>query len=127
LLYGGRVSLLLALISTLLSAAIGTAIGLVAGFKGGMADAAIMHAADAFLCFPVLMFILAIAAALGSGLHNLALALVVFGWTFVLPVMRGGKITTREDPAPCRVPLHVTAMRPEALWPLASQRCPTPR
>ncbi len=98
LLYGGRVSLLFGLISTVLTAALGITLGLLAGFKGGIIDAAIMRVADAFLCFPVLVFLLAMAAALGPGLQNVGLSIVLFGWTFFARLVRGQVLVVRELP-----------------------------
>jgi len=48
-----------------LRAVLGVAAGLLAGFRGGWADAVVMRITDAFLCFPPLIFILAMSAALG--------------------------------------------------------------
>jgi ABC-type dipeptide/oligopeptide/nickel transport system permease subunit len=97
-LYGARVSLLFGIGSTALSAALGVAIGLVAGFRGGWVDAVIMRITDAFLCFPPLIFILAMAAALGPGLHNVVLSFALFGWTGFARIIRGQVLLVRELP-----------------------------
>jgi len=65
LLYGARVSLFVGIVSSLVSAMLGVLIGLFAGFRGGVTDAIIMRITDAFLCFPPLIFILSMSAALG--------------------------------------------------------------
>ncbi len=96
--YGARVSLLVGVVSTALSSAIGVAAGLVAGFKGGVVDAIIMRVTDAFLCFPPLIFILAMAAALGPGIHNVIISFAVFGWTGFARIMRGQVLLVRELP-----------------------------
>jgi peptide/nickel transport system permease protein len=98
LLYGARVSLFVGVVATTLSAAPGVAIGLVAGFKGGVVDAIIMRVTDAFLCFPPLVFILAMSAALGPGLHNLLLSFALFGWTGFARITRGQVLVVRELP-----------------------------
>src|SRR5690242_6223542 len=77
--YGARVSLTVGLVSTLLSSTTGVVIGLVAGFRGGGVDTVIMRITDAFLCFPPLIFILVMAAALGPGITNVIIAYAVFG------------------------------------------------
>jgi len=91
--YGTRVSLLVGVVSTLLSSAIG-----VAGFRGGAVDAIIMRITDAFLCFPPLIFILAMAAALGPGVYNAIISYAVFGWTGFARIMRGQVLLVRELP-----------------------------
>jgi ABC-type dipeptide/oligopeptide/nickel transport system permease subunit len=98
LLYGARVSLFVGIVSSALSAALGVAIGLFAGFKGGVIDAIIMRVTDAFLCFPPLIFILAMSAALGPGLQNVMLSFALFGWTGFARVTRGQVLQIRELP-----------------------------
>jgi len=98
LLYGARVSLFVGIVSSALSAALGVAIGLVAGFNGGVIDAIIMRVTDAFLCFPPLIFILAMSAALGPGLQNVMLSFALFGWTGFARITRGQVLQIRELP-----------------------------
>jgi ABC-type dipeptide/oligopeptide/nickel transport system permease subunit len=98
LIYGSRVSLFFGLGSTAISAILGAMIGLIAGYRGGLTDAAIMRVTDAFLCFPPLVFILAVTAALGAGLHNLVLSFALFGWTGFARIMRGQVLLVRELP-----------------------------
>ena len=98
LLYGARVSLFVGIASSLLSAVIGVAIGLFAGFKGGAIDAIIMRITDAFLCFPPLIFILAMSAVLGPGLQNVMLSFAIFGWTVFARITRGQVLLVRELP-----------------------------
>ena len=98
ILYGARVSLFVGIGSTALSAVIGVAIGLFAGFKGGVIDAIIMRITDAFLCFPPLIFILAMSAALGPGLQNVMLSFALFGWTGFARITRGQVLLVRELP-----------------------------
>jgi peptide/nickel transport system permease protein len=96
--YGARVSLFVGIGSTALSAALGIAAGLLAGFNGGVIDAVIMRITDAFLCFPPLIFILALSAGLGPGLHNVMLAFALFGWTGFARIIRGQVLLIRELP-----------------------------
>lgn len=96
--YGARVSLLFGIASAALSVAIGILIGLFAGFRGGIVDAVIMRITDAFLCFPPLIFTLALTAALGPGLHNVVLSFTLFAWTFFARLVRGQVMLVRELP-----------------------------
>lgn len=98
ILYGARVSLFVGIVSSLLSAGLGVVIGLFAGFKGGAVDAIIMRITDAFLCFPPLIFILAMSAALGPGLQNVMLSFAIFGWTGFARITRGQVLLVRELP-----------------------------
>ena len=98
LLYGTRVSLFVGIVSSLVSVVLGVLIGLFAGFRGGITDAIIMRITDAFLCFPPLIFILAMSAALGPGLHNVMLSFGLFGWTGFARITRGQVLLVRELP-----------------------------
>jgi ABC-type dipeptide/oligopeptide/nickel transport system permease subunit len=98
LLFGTQVSLFVGVISSLVSMTLGVSIGLFAGFRGGVTDAIIMRITDAFLCFPPLIFILAMSAALGPGLHNVMLSFGLFGWTGFARITRGQVLLVRELP-----------------------------
>jgi ABC-type dipeptide/oligopeptide/nickel transport system permease subunit len=98
LLFGTQVSLFVGVVSSLVSMMLGVSIGLFAGFRGGVADAIIMRITDAFLCFPPLIFILAMSAALGPGLHNVMLSFGLFGWTGFARITRGQVLLVRELP-----------------------------
>ncbi len=98
ILYGARVSLFVGIVSSLISAVIGIPIGLIAGFRGGVIDSVIMRVTDAFLCFPPLIFILAMSAALGPGLQNVMLSFALFGWTVFARITRGQVLLVRELP-----------------------------
>jgi ABC-type dipeptide/oligopeptide/nickel transport system permease subunit len=98
LIYGTRVSLFVGIVSSLVSAVIGVIVGLIAGFRGGLVDAIIMRITDAFLCFPPLIFILAMSAVLGPGLQNVMLSFALFGWTVFARLARGQVLQVRELP-----------------------------
>ena len=98
LIYGTRVSLFVGIVSSLVSAVIGVIVGLIAGFRGGLVDAIIMRITDAFLCFPPLIFILAMSAVLGPGLQNVMLSFALFGWTIFARLARGQVLLVRELP-----------------------------
>lgn len=73
--YGGRPTLAVAILSIALAGAIGSLLGLVAGYMGLAVDAAIMRTMDVLLAFPGLLLALALVAALGPGLLNLIIAI----------------------------------------------------
>lgn len=66
-LYGARVSLEVALISTALATFIGVVLGLVAGFFRGWVDSGISRLMDVLLAFPALLLALGLAAACSLG------------------------------------------------------------
>jgi peptide/nickel transport system permease protein len=105
-LYGARISLLIAILATLLSVAIGTVVGITAGFLGGWVDAFLSRLMDMFLAFPLLVFAIALAGvfpdkAFGLSGLPLKLSLLVFvigffNWPYIGRIVRGQTISLRE-------------------------------
>jgi peptide/nickel transport system permease protein len=106
ILYGARVSLGIAGVSTLVAIVIGVVLGLVAGYFGGWVDAVISRTMDVFLAFPLLLFSIAIIGVLpdqafglsGSGLRFGVLVMVIgfFSWPYIGRIVRGQTIALRE-------------------------------
>ena len=104
--YGSRISLLIAFLATLLSVAIGTTLGIVAGFFGGWVDAVISRLMDMFLAFPLLVFAIALAgvfpdAAFGLKGNTLRIVLLIFiigffNWPYLGRIVRGQTLSLRR-------------------------------
>jgi peptide/nickel transport system permease protein len=73
--YGSRVSLIVALSSFAIGLVIGGALGIVAGYLRGATDAVISWLTDVVLSFPALVLLIALVAYTGGGLLNICLAL----------------------------------------------------
>lgn len=73
--YGGRVSLQIGLVSVLISGTLGGTLGVLAGYFGGSTDNLIMRALDILLAVPDILLAISIATTLGPGLFNLMLAI----------------------------------------------------
>jgi peptide/nickel transport system permease protein len=105
-LYGARISLLIAILATLVSVTIGTTVGVVAGFFGGWVDAVLSRIMDMFLAFPLLVFAIALAGVIPDRAFGLAgvplrLTLLVFvigffSWPYIGRIVRGQTISLRE-------------------------------
>lgn len=74
ILYGGRVSLSIGLISTGISASLGLILGSLAGFYGNKVDNIIMRTLDVFHAIPSTLLAIAISSALGGGIVNAMIA-----------------------------------------------------
>jgi peptide/nickel transport system permease protein/oligopeptide transport system permease protein len=104
--YGARVSLLVAFLATMLSVALGTFFGVVAGYFGGWVDAAISRTMDTFLAFPLLLFAIALVGAVpehafGLSGDALRIALMIFiigffNWPYIGRIIRGQTLSLRE-------------------------------
>jgi peptide/nickel transport system permease protein len=88
ILYGGKSSLMLAILVTFIISVLGISLGTIAGFSGGVLDAFVMRISDVLLAFPGDIFILAMISVLGTGLANLIIAMIFMGWTHYARVSR---------------------------------------
>lgn len=96
--YGARPALLVPLMVVAAAVAIGAPLGAIAGYKGGWVDEVIMRFTDLFLAFPSLLLAMAITAALGRGLENAAIALIISWWPWYARLTRGVAAGLRERP-----------------------------
>jgi len=80
IIYGTRVSLLVAVLSVLLSGAVGTTLGLIAGYRRGWIETAVMRVADVFLSIPAVLLAIITVAVLGPSLVNVVLVLALTRW-----------------------------------------------
>ena len=96
LLYGGRVSLAIALGSVGIYMSLGVAIGAVAGYFGGKVDNVLMRLVDIIQSFPFLMFALTIVAIRGPSVSNLVFAIVFLSWPVPARLVRGEFLSLRE-------------------------------
>jgi peptide/nickel transport system permease protein/oligopeptide transport system permease protein len=104
--YGARISLLIALLATLLSVVIGSTLGAIAGLVGGAVDSFISRLMDMFLAFPLLVFALALAGvfpdeAFGLSGNTLRIVLLIFiigffNWPYIGRIVRGQTLSLRE-------------------------------
>ena len=88
-LYGARQTLPVSLAVIVSAVTIGTTLGAAAGFIGGRVDSVIMRLVDITLAFPPIFLAMAVAAALGSGLRNAFVAMVIVWWPIYARLIRG--------------------------------------
>lgn len=87
-LYGGRISLSVALISAVLSISIGLSVGLIAGYGGGKIDLLLMALTDFVLSFPSLLLAIGISITLPQGIYTSMVAITVVGWASFARLIR---------------------------------------
>jgi peptide/nickel transport system permease protein len=97
LLYGARTALMVGVVALTMSAVIGIILGLIAGYYGGKVNAIIMRFIDAVMCFPAILLALTIAAALGSGLTNVMIAIGIGMMAPYARIMCGQVSSAREN------------------------------
>jgi peptide/nickel transport system permease protein len=87
--YGARVSPLIALFVLLIASAIGIPLGIAAGYFGGWLDDVIMRGTDIFLAFPALLLALAFASVLPPSLTTVTIAISITWWPWYTRLIRG--------------------------------------
>jgi peptide/nickel transport system permease protein len=108
LLYGGRVSLEVAVLSTLGAMTLGVLLGAVAGYYRGVVDTIVSRVIEVTMAFPALLFIVALASTVGDrldaitfgvfapGVVTLVLVFTLFGWFYPARVVRAQVLSLRE-------------------------------
>jgi len=87
--YGARVSPVIAVFVLLIAGVIGIPLGVVAGYFGGWLDDVIMRVTDVFLAFPALLLALVLAAVLPPSLTTVTIAIAATWWPWYTRLIRG--------------------------------------
>ena len=98
IIYGARVSLIVAIVSVALALAAGALLGAVAGYFGGVVDSVVMRLVDVMLAFPSFLFAIGLVALLGPGLWQLMVAIGVSNVPIFARLLRGSMLGVRNMP-----------------------------
>lgn len=96
ILYGGRVSLSIAVTVVTISLSIGLLLGLIAGWHGGLFDVVFLFISDLFLAFPGFLLAIAMAAFLSPSMWNVIFVLSLVGWVSFARLVRGQVLTLKD-------------------------------
>ena len=97
IIYGARISLIVAFLSIGIGTVTGLLLGIVSGYIGGWVDTLIQRATEVMLAFPPVLLALALVAVLGSGLDKVIIAVsIVFG-PQTLRVVRGTVLSVKQN------------------------------
>jgi peptide/nickel transport system permease protein len=96
LIFGARISLIVAFTAAVVAAALGTAVGIVSGYFGGWVDQVIMRVVDAWLALPAISFAIFLAVLLGPSERNIVIILAAVYWTRYARVIRGEVLSLKE-------------------------------
>lgn len=95
-LVGGRISILVALISVAIATGIGTTVGVIAGYAGGWIDTTVMRFVDIVLSFPTILLLLVVAFLVGPGLVTMMVMIGLVTWAPGARIIRGQVLALRE-------------------------------
>lgn len=93
---GSKTSIYSTLLLVAFITVLGTIVGVFCAWSGTWVDTVLMRVSDVFLAFPGLVFALAVAAALGGGVHNAIIALGAISWPKYARVARSETLAQKE-------------------------------
>lgn len=96
IIYGGRYSLRLGIMTVLLSMSVGVVIGAISGYCGGSVDMIIMRLLDVQSSIPGMLLSIVVAAVLGTGFNNTAVALAIGGVPGYARMLRAQIMSVRD-------------------------------
>lgn len=94
--YAGRVSLSVGLISVLCASVVGVLLGCIAGYYGSYADTIIMRFMDILMAVPSILLSIALMAALGNGMENLIFAIGLSSVPQFTRIVRGSVLSLKQ-------------------------------
>jgi len=97
IIYGGRVSLTVGIVSVGIALAVGTVLGLLGGYYGGWAESVTMRVMDVMLAFPATLLAIFIVGIRGPGLNNAMLAIGVINIPIFARIVRGSVLRARQE------------------------------
>jgi peptide/nickel transport system permease protein len=110
IIYGGQISIVIAILAVTLSVTLGTVIGAAAGYFGGTLDAILMRVTEAMLSIPQLFILIVLGKYLGQSVQTInifgrsfsgsvGIVIVVIGltaWMYLARIVRGNVLSLRE-------------------------------
>jgi peptide/nickel transport system permease protein len=96
LVWGARVSIVVAAVAAAVAFVLGGTIGLLAGFYGRIVDNVLMRLIDILMAFPYVLLAIALVAALGPGLLNALIAIAIVNVSFYARGVRAAVLVVRR-------------------------------
>lgn len=97
LLYGGRISIMIGVLSALTTSIIGTIFGLIAGYFGGLVDKLLIRLSEILQSFPLIILVMVLVTILGPSVGNMILVFTLVGWMTVFRIVRNEVLRLREE------------------------------
>ena len=97
LMYGTRISLLVAFVAVLVNLIIGIIYGGISGYVGGIVDTVMMRIVDIISTIPLTLYVILIMVLLGNGIHSIIIALGTVYWVDMARVVRGQVLSLKQQ------------------------------
>ena len=96
-LYGARISLSIGVVAALVNMVIGVLYGGFAGYAGGRIDNIMMRIVDIIWTIPLMLYAILLMVLLGTGLHNILIAIGLVYWVNMARIVRGQVMNLKEQ------------------------------
>jgi peptide/nickel transport system permease protein len=96
-LYGGRVSLAVGLLSMLIAVGLGTLIGTVSGYLGGLIDSLLMRFLDVFMSLPAFFVLMILNAYLKPSIRNMIIIIGLLSWMDTARIVRSQTMSLKQQ------------------------------
>lgn len=96
ILFGGRVSLMVGILSTFVSVTIGVIYGAISGYFGGRIDNIMMRIVEILYALPFTFFVIILMVLVGRNIYVLFLALGAISWLTMARIVRGQVVSLRR-------------------------------
>lgn len=97
LLYGGRISILIGVVSAITTSIIGTILGLITGYHGGLVDSFVLRLSEILQSFPMTILVMVLVTIAGPSVRNMILIFTIIGWMTVFRIVRNEVLRLREE------------------------------
>ena len=97
LMYGTRVSLMVAFVSVLVNLVIGILYGGIAGYLGGVVDSIMMRIVDVISTIPLTLYVILIMMIFGQGIQSIVIAFGCVYWVDMARVVRGQVLGLKQQ------------------------------
>ena len=97
IIYGTRISLMIAIIVAGIEVLVGTVVGTAAGFLGKAVDEVLMRIVDILMAFPGIILSLVIVGMMGASVVNMIIALSATGWVRYARIIRGSILSVKNE------------------------------
>lgn len=97
IIYGGRISLVVSVMSVAISLVVGGIIGATAAYAGGHTENIVMRLMDIIMAIPGFLLAISISASLGSGIVNTAVAIGIGGVPMFARIIRASILSLKDQ------------------------------
>lgn len=96
-LYGARISLLVAVVATIVNFFIGVLYGGISGYAGGRVDNIMMRIVDIIYTVPLVLYAIILMVVIGAGLKSIIITLGTIYWVSMARIVRGQILSLKEQ------------------------------